>query len=177
MVLRLGHRVQRDRRVTTHVGLVARAFGATGIAIADTKDESVVESLRRVCETWGRRDFVVVDGVDPLEYVRKWRESGGLVVHLTMYGLHIDDLIDEIRASGKDILVVVGAAKVPRVYYELADYNVAVGHQPHSEVAALAIFLDRLYGGKELRLIYPDAKIYVEPCPRGKRVVVRERQP
>ncbi len=172
-MLRLGHRVQRDKRVTTHVGLVARAFGASGIVIAGVKDESVVRSLRRVCEIWGRAEFVVEDGVDPLEYIENWKKSGGLVVHLTMYGLHVDDVIDEIRSSGKDLLVIVGAAKVPRVYYEIADYNVAVGHQPHSEVAALAIFLDRLYGGKELKLIYPDAKLYVEPCPRGKRVVLR----
>jgi tRNA (cytidine56-2'-O)-methyltransferase len=30
-VLRLSHRVGRDERVTTHVGLTARAFGASGI--------------------------------------------------------------------------------------------------------------------------------------------------
>lgn len=172
-MLRLGHRVQRDKRVTTHVGLVARAFGASGFVIAGVKDENVTRSLRKVCEIWGRRDFVIEDGVDPLEYVRSWKGSGGIVVHLTMYGLHVDDVIDEIRSVGKDILVIVGAAKVPRTYYEIADYNVAIGHQPHSEVAALAVFLDRLYGGRELRLIYPDAKLHVEPCPRGKRVVMR----
>ncbi|MEM2080074.1 MAG: tRNA (cytidine(56)-2'-O)-methyltransferase, partial [Nitrososphaerota archaeon] len=65
-------------------------------------------------------------------------------------------------------------AKVPRVYYELSDYNVAVGHQPHSEIAALAIFLDRLYSGKELKLIYSDAKLYIEPSPREKKVIVRD---
>ncbi len=174
VVLRLGHRPERDKRVTTHVGLVARAFGASGIVLGDVKDEKVVEKLRKTCEMWGRRDFLVLDGVNSIEYVRKWKELGGVVVHLTMYGLHIDDVIDEIRSLNRDILIIVGATKVPRVYYELADYNVAVGHQPHSEVAALAVFLDRFYEGKELRFIYSDAKIIVEPCTRGKRVVIRE---
>ncbi|MEM2055876.1 MAG: tRNA (cytidine(56)-2'-O)-methyltransferase, partial [Sulfolobales archaeon] len=90
-------------------------------------------------------------------------------------GLHIDDVIDTIRSLNKDILVIVGATKVPRVSYEISDYNVAVGHQPHSEVAALAVFLDRLYSGKELKLIYSDAKLYIEPSPREKRVVVRDQ--
>ncbi len=88
-----------------------------------------------------------------------------------MYGINIDEVIDEIRSSGKDILVIVGAEKVPRIYYELADYNVAIGHQPHSEVSALAIFLDRYFKGAELRFIYSDAELCIEPSPRGKKVV------
>lgn len=174
VVLRLGHRPKRDKRVTTHVGLVARAFGASGLIIAGVKDEDVVRRLKRVCEVWGRKDFEVIDGVDPLDYIGNWKASGGAVVHLTMYGLHIDDVMDEIKSLKKNILVIVGAAKVPRVYYELSDYNVAIGHQPHSEIAALAIFLDRLYDGEELKLIYPDAKLCIEPSPRGKRVIARD---
>ena len=30
VVLRLGHRPERDQRVTTHVGLLSRALGARG---------------------------------------------------------------------------------------------------------------------------------------------------
>lgn len=173
VVLRIGHRPGRDKRITTHVGLVARAFGASGIVIGGVRDEDLADRLRRTCEIWGHRDFLVMDGVDPMEFVRNWKESGGLVVHLTMYGLNVDDVISEIRSAGRDILVIVGSTKVPRIYYELADYNVAVGHQPHSEVSALAVFLDRLYEGKELKLIYSDAKIYIEPSLRGKKVVRR----
>ena len=43
-----------------------------------------------------------------------------------------------------EILVVVGGAKVSGTIFELADYNIAIGHQPHSEVAALAVFLDNV---------------------------------
>ena len=33
IVLRIGHRIGRDKRITTHVALVARAFGANEIII------------------------------------------------------------------------------------------------------------------------------------------------
>ncbi len=171
-VLRLGHRPERDKRVTTHVALVARAFGAHGFILADVCDEHVMNSIRRVLDRWGGRMYLEC-GVSGSRYVKEWRRRGGLVVHLTMYGLHIDDVIDEIRASPKPKLVVVGAEKVPRLFYEEADYNVAIGHQPHSEVAALAVFLDRLYMGLELHLSFPEAKVVVEPSAHGKKVVKR----
>ena len=170
-VLRLGHRPERDKRITTHVGLVARAFGAHGFILADVIDEKVVNSIRKVCMKWGFRNFHVEAGVNPIKYIKEWKKNRGLVIHLTMYGLHIDDVIDEIRKSNRDLLVIVGAEKVPRIYYELADYNVAIGHQPHSEVAALAVFLDRLYEGRELRFIYSDAELCIEPSEKGKKVI------
>jgi len=70
VVLRLGHRPGRDKRVTTHVGLVARAFGASGMVIAGVKDEDIIKRLRRVCEVWGRRDFMVMDSINPLDYIK-----------------------------------------------------------------------------------------------------------
>ncbi len=170
-VLRLGHRPARDKRITTHVGLTARAFGASGFLLADVDDRIVIEKIRDVCKRWGGKDFLLASGVPGVRYVKEWKVDGGTVVHLTMYGLHVDNIIDELRDSGKDILVVVGASKVPRIYYELADYNVAIGHQPHSEVAALAVFLDRLFNGKELHFIFPDAEICIEPSPKGKKVI------
>ncbi len=168
-VLRIGHRPGRDKRITTHVGLVARAFGAHGFVLGDVVDESVYNSLVKVTELWGG-ELDIVMGVNSRKYTLEWKKRGGVVVHLTMYGLHIDDVINEIRSLNKDILVVVGAEKVPRFFYEEADYNVAIGHQPHSEVAALAIFLDRYYGGRELHLTFPNARLVIEPSPRGKKV-------
>ncbi len=170
-VLRYGHRPGRDKRITTHVALVARAFGAHGFILGDVVDEKIVGSIRKVEERWGGRLHVEV-GVDSRKYVIEWKRKGGIVVHLTMYGIHIDDVIDEIRSLNKDILVVVGAEKVPPFFYEHADYNVAIGHQPHSEVAALAIFLDRYYMGRELHLSFPNAKLIIVPSPRGKKVRV-----
>ncbi|MEM3184417.1 MAG: tRNA (cytidine(56)-2'-O)-methyltransferase, partial [Candidatus Hadarchaeales archaeon] len=65
----------------------------------------------------------------------------------------------------------VGAAKVPAEVFELADYNVAIGNQPHSEVAALAVFLDRLFEGKELERDFPNWKLKIIPSERGKHLI------
>lgn len=170
-VLRIGHRLERDKRVTTHVALTARAFGASCFVLGDIEDQSVSESLRKVCERWGCGDFKYLSGVSSVKFIEEWKSLGGSVIHLTMYGLHIDDVINSIKSLSRDMLVVVGASKVPKIFYELADFNVAIGHQPHSEVAALAIFLDRLFGGEELHLIFSDAKYYIEPSVKGKKVV------
>jgi len=172
VVLRYGHRPARDKRITTHVCLVARAFGADGVYIDGQEDSSLVGKLREVCENWGRKDFFV--RFSPWkEVVKEWR---GEKIHLTMYGLHVDDVIEEIRKSPKDKLVIVGGPKVPSEFFELADYNVAIGNQPHSEVAALAIFLDRLFEGKELRESYGDAKLIIIPSAKGKLVRCRNRK-
>jgi tRNA (cytidine56-2'-O)-methyltransferase len=69
--------------------------------------------------------------------------------------------------------VVVGAGKVPGELFGLADVNVAVGNQPHSEIAALAVFLDRLFEGRELKREFPGWKLKVLPSIRGKKVLRR----
>jgi len=68
-------------------------------------------------------------------------------------------------------MVVVGSQKVPGEIFQMADYNVAVGGQPHSECAALAIFLDRFFNGKELLSNFKNAKVRVEHQRRGKKIV------
>ncbi len=178
-VLRLGHRPQRDKRVTTHVILVARAFGARGVYLADVVDEHLEKVVRKVVENWGGNYFKLEMGVKPVKLIEEWKKSGGCVVHLTMYGLPVDAVIDDIRSRCSKILVIVGAEKVPRIYYEISDYNVAIGNQPHSEVSALALFLDRLWKGRELSLCFPDAKLVIVPSERGKKVIRRdvERDP
>jgi tRNA (cytidine56-2'-O)-methyltransferase len=172
-VLRYGHRPQRDKRITSHVALVARAFRAHGFILGDIIDEKIGETLRKVEERWGGHLYLEM-GVNSRRYLLQWKRHGGIVVHLTMYGLHVDDIIPVIRQlyfkENKDLLVVVGAEKVPPFFYEHADYNVAIGNQPHSEVAALAVFLDRLYEGRELHLSFPNARIIIEPSPKGKKV-------
>ncbi len=164
-VLRLGHRVGRDDRISTHVGLTARQWGASGITYCGDRDQSMMESLRDTVDRWGG-DFRV-------EYREGWkaaiREFDGLKVHLKMYGERIDDTEAEIRKRFKDedMLVIVGAEKVPRWVYENVDYNVSVGNQPHSEIAALSVFLDRIQenGVKE---DFEDADIEVVPSEDQK---------
>jgi len=95
-----------------------------------------------------------------------------VVVHLTMYGLNLPDVISEIRPHNK-ILVIVGAEKVPGDIYGLADYNVAVTGQPHSEISSLALFLDNLFLGKEFSGKFPGAQISIIPSRMGKQTVER----
>jgi tRNA (cytidine56-2'-O)-methyltransferase len=90
----------------------------------------------------------VADCIDWRQEIKRWREEGGKILHLTMYGKNLPDVIDKIDVN--KLMVVVGAEKVPSELYDLADYNVGVTNQPHSEVAALGILLDWLQGGREL---------------------------
>lgn len=171
VVLRIGHRVGRDKRISTHVGLVARAFGARGIIYIGTIESSVVETLRKVIDTWGG-PFTVEVKPSYRAIINEWKKTGGIVVHLTMYGENIEssNVLERIRYKGK-IMVIVGAEKVSPDLYELADFNVAIGNQPHSEVAALAVFLDRLFKGEELLKEFEGARLKIKPSSRGKHVV------
>ncbi len=162
-VLRLGHRPERDKRISTHVALTARAFGAKGIYF-DTYDEKVFESVRDVVERWGGNFFI-----EHVNWKKFLKEFKGLKVHLTMYGIPLIEKIDEIKKYNK-ILVVVGAEKVPREVYDLCDLNIAIGNQPHSEVSALAVFLDRILDGLVFKLKFENAKIEVIPSERCKKV-------
>ncbi len=171
-VLRWGHRF-RDQRVTTHVAMVARAFGASGFILADVKDDEVKETVQKISAGWGGSfDFFMETPWK--QSVNEWRRKGGLVVHLTAYGENIQtsDVMTRIEAAGKDVLVIVGSQKVPKSFYssEVSDYNVAVGNQPHSEISALAVFMDRLYDGKELGKEFDAAKLKILPQKHGKRV-------
>ena len=167
MVLRLGHRPERDKRITTHVGLVARAFGAEEMLLTG-RDSHIEKSLVDVAKRWGG-DFRLKADVSWKGETIRWKESGGKVVHLTMYGRNLPDVIDEIRSCDR-ILVAIGAEKVPAEMYDLADWNVAVGSQPHSEVAAFAILLDRLFEGEELSRKFKGG-LKIVPCPCGKQVL------
>ena len=165
-ILRIGHRPERDQRVTTHVGLTARALGARGMYLA-ASDKGVVESIGDVVGRWGG-EFFCEDSVKWRQCIREWKTAGGTVVHLTMYGLNLPDVIGEVKSHGK-ILVIVGAEKVPGEIYGLADYNIAVTGQPHSEISSLALFLDHLFSGNELRNEFPGAQIRIVPSKAGKR--------
>jgi len=165
-VLRLGHRPQRDKRLSTHVLLAARAFGADGAIYAGTQDPRLEESVAKIVEEWG--------GGFTAQYTDSWRRTvkawQGEVVHLTMYGLPVQEVIQEIRASPEPKLVVVGGPKVPRKTYDLAKWNVSVTTQPHSEVSALAVFLHMLFGGEEMERSFEDAHLRIKPMGHGKEV-------
>jgi len=170
-VVRIGQRVVRDDRVTTHVALVSRAFGAEKIFMTEVNPE-IKNTLEKINKTWGG-NFVVefVDKWKPI--IKKKKEENFKIVHLSMYGESINDVQEKISQE-ENLLVVVGAEKVPREIYDLADYNVGVGSQPHSEISALAILLDRIQKGKQFEKAFPDAKRKIIPTKMGKNVQVKE---
>lgn len=167
-VLRLGHRPERDKRVTTHVCLTARALGAAAVHIAE-EDVGVVKSVAAVAQRFGGQ-FQVASGTGWKAPIKAWKAAGGQVVHLTMYGLPLSESVAAILKDGRDALVVVGAEKVPGDLYGMADHNVAVGNQPHSEVAALALLLDRLREGRWELDPFPGGTLRVVPTAHGKRI-------
>ena len=175
VVLRWGHRVQRDVRLTTHVALTARALGASGFLLSDTKDETIKATVEKVTESWGGNFFFEM-GTSWKKSVKDWKTKGGIVVHLTAYGENIQEsnVLHRICNLGKDVLLIVGSQKVPKEFFskEISDFNVAIGNQPHSECAALAVFLDRFFEGKELATRFRNAQIKIVPQERGKKTIV-----
>jgi tRNA (cytidine56-2'-O)-methyltransferase len=166
-VLRIGHRLVRDDRVTTHAALVARAFGADMIYMTGV-DQSVSDTVASVSKRWGGK-FKVEVIQDWKSLAKAWKKEGGKVAHLTMYGISIDDITERLRKESK-ILVIIGAGKVPQEVFELADFNIAISNQPHSEIAALAIFLDRTFSGKQFKKTFAAAKLKIAPTEKGKNV-------
>jgi tRNA (cytidine56-2'-O)-methyltransferase len=164
-VLRLGHRPLRDKRITTHIVLVARAFGVNEVVIS-TSDKELQKRIGKINLKFGGSSFTVRTGINWRKYINSW---DGYIVHLTMYGIHIDDALPKIP-YGEKILIIVGAEKVPSEIYKLADMNIAIGNQPHSEVAALAVFLDRYTAGRCLHTAFKDAKYMIVPAEREKKI-------
>jgi tRNA (cytidine56-2'-O)-methyltransferase len=169
IVLRLGHRLDRDDRISTHCGLVGRALGADGIIYSGERDDKMMESARDVAKRFGGKFSVSYDE-NFRKIIKTYKKKKFLVVHLTMYGLPVKKKIGKIRKS-RNVMVIIGSEKVPGEIYHLADHNIAVSGQPHSEVAALSVFLHEYFKGKELDKKFTKAKINIIPCERGKRVL------
>jgi len=77
----------------------------------------------------------------------------------------------------KDMLILVGSQKVPSEFFsrEISDFNVAIGNQPHSECASLAVFLDRFFEGRSLTRHFKKAKLRIEPQQHGKKIATSRR--
>lgn len=172
-ILRLGHRLPRDERITTHVALVARAFGAMQMAYSGQKDSGLESSVSRLVSSWGGA-FIVTYEKNYRAYLKNMKKAGFVIIHLTMYGLSLPEALPGLKTQNPKLLIVVGGEAVPPEIFELADFNVSVTSQPHSEVAALAILLDRLQNGKELERDFDNrfkAKLKIAPSEKGKQFV------
>jgi tRNA (cytidine56-2'-O)-methyltransferase len=167
-VMRLGHRPYRDKRLSTHLILCARALGIEKVVYSGSRDPRLEKSIMDTVKRWGG-DFMV-------EYESNWRKFinlwEGNIAHLTMYGLPVEETVPVIREKDYPLLIVVGGPKVPRYLYEKATWNISVTNQPHSEVSALALFIFILNGERSLRHVFNGGTIEITPCKRGKLVEV-----
>ena len=162
-ILRLSHRIRRDKRISTHCALVARALGAEGLIYTGEKDEAMEDSVRKVAKNWGGR-FRIKHEKKWQPVLNKWK---GKTVHLTVYGIPYEKAMAKVRKA-KDLLVVIGGEKVPIDVYKQMDWNLSVTTQPHSEVASLALILDRYFKGKFPKF---KGKLKVVPQECGKKVI------
>ncbi len=168
IILRLNHRINRDKRLSTHVALTARAFLADKLYYSGEKDSGYELSINKVTAKFGSK-FTINYLENPVNFIKQNKDKFS-IVHLTCYGLNVEDKIKEIKKK-KNLIIVVGGEKVEPVYYHLADYNLSITQQPISEVSALAIFLHLLNNGKELKHEFKDANLKIVPVEKGKKVI------
>lgn len=168
IVFRYGHRVVRDYRVTSHCALVSRAFGAKKIIICGEEDNSIKNSIDNVKNQWGG-DFETEFTTNWEKKLEEIKKQNYCLIHLTMYGEPIQKI--ENKITNNKICLIIGSQKVDAKIYEIADYNVAITSQPHSEIAALSVALDRLFGGQELLLDFSSKKKQIIPQKKGKKVI------
>lgn len=165
-VLRLDHRIHRDPRISTHLALVSRAFGCSKIYYSGDKDSGMEETVNKVTDEFGG-PFEIEHVKDEFKFIRE--KKNFKIVHLTVYGLPVQNEITKIKKFD-NLLVIVGGSKVPGEIYKLSDFNISVTNQPHSEVAALTIFLDKYFDSQELGKKFKNAKSIIVPQEKGKLV-------
>lgn len=170
-ILRLDHRPYRDKRITTHCALVGRAFGADNFYFSGVEDSGIITVITKTNENWGG-NYQIEYVEDALSFAKSFKEKGGIIIHLTMYGLKVQEKIEEIKKlkKSKNVLLIVGGAKVPPEYFQIADYNIAIGNQPHSEVSALALIL-YLIDESCLNKEYKNSKLKIVPGNDFKKII------
>lgn len=95
IILRLGYRLGRDPRITTHLALVARVLGANRFLFSGDEDERLPENIASVNQRFGG-DMVVEHIKSPMAWLRKFVKEGvdgnppGIAVHLTCMVPHTE---------------------------------------------------------------------------------------
>jgi len=173
IIFRYGHRIERDKRITTHCALVSRALGASKMFYSGQEDPNFEKSVKEVNKNWG--------GNFSLEYVSNWSEffkqnkAKYFIVNLTMYGTDFETFAKKIKTNKpkKPLLIFIGSQKVPTEIYNIANANICVTNQPHSEVAALGLLLYKLKDYKTIK--FSKAKIKIKENPKGKTIIRKDK--
>ena len=168
-VFRYLHRRIRDKRVTTHCALVSRAFGVNKFIYVGDEDLEMENTISNVEKRFGKELSV--------EFANNWFEklkelkNNSILIHLTMYGKLIDNFIKEDfpKIKNNNFTIFIGSTKVPKEVYQLADYNISITNQPHSEISALAITLDRINPSYKKKQFH--GKIKIIPNVKKKEVI------
>jgi len=176
-IFRMGHRIFRDKRITTHLALVSRALGASGIIIAGEKDDNIIKSVEKVVTEWGG-DFTIefISFEEWKPFFEEWVDKQNKIIHLTMYGENLpifqqNEEFVRLKSSPellKRLLIVVGGEKVPAKVYQYANWNIAISSQPHSEVGSLAIFLNHIIS-TSLDISFSNPSRQILPSIEGKK--------
>lgn len=170
-VVRLGYRLGRDPRITTHLGLVSRAWGAQYFHVFGDEDSKLFSTIQQVNQRFGGlMECHHQKGL--MRWMKNFQDpnqTNGVIVHLTMYGQNYKEVVSEIE-SNRPIAIIVGGAKVPGEVFKISDFNASVGTQPHSEVAALALFLDQLNTSRNSVPMFVNPELIIEPSADGKIV-------
>ncbi|MBS8122191.1 tRNA (cytidine(56)-2'-O)-methyltransferase [Candidatus Vampirococcus lugosii] len=167
-ILKLDHRPLRDKRITTHCALVSRAFKANSFFYSGIQDKNIEKNVLEINNKFGS-SFEINYTQKPYELVKKLKKEKYIIIHLTMYGENITKKIKEIK-NNKNILLIVGGPKVEHKYYEIANYNIGVTNQPHSEVAAIAMIL-YLIDNKSIENKDYNSEIKIIPNNDNKNVI------
>ena len=88
-ILRLTHRIARDKRISTHIALTSRAFLADKLYYSGEKDSSLEQSMEKLNEKFGST-FSIEYVKDPIKLVREKKSHDYKIIHLTMYGLELE---------------------------------------------------------------------------------------
>jgi len=73
-------------------------------------DEEIKNTINKVNNSWGglnEFNLKIIDNWKSL--ITEWKKNEGKVIHLTMYGLQINEVIEEVKSLEKKILVIIGA--------------------------------------------------------------------
>src|SRR3989338_11627432 len=96
VVLRLGHRLGRDQRISTHCGLVSRALGADKIIYSGDHDSGIIKNIEEAGVRWGG-SFSAEYQKNWKSIIEKYKQKKFSVVHLTIYGEPIQSKIKTLR--------------------------------------------------------------------------------
>ena len=102
------------------------------IYMTGVSNGSINDTVSSVSKRWGGRFKV--------EIIQDWKSLAKLGKRKVAKWLTLQCMASILMISLKgcakktSLLVIIGAEKVPQEAHDLADYNIAIGNQPHSEI-------------------------------------------